>query len=68
MSEKKITVMIQARTGSSRLPGKVLSKIENKNMKTNFKKIELYYSVVELCRKFYGEEQEEFFDNQTRDE
>jgi len=32
MSEKKITVMIQARTGSSRLPGKVLSKIENKNM------------------------------------
>jgi spore coat polysaccharide biosynthesis protein SpsF (cytidylyltransferase family) len=32
MSEKKITVMIQARTGSSRLPGKVLSRIENKNM------------------------------------
>ena len=32
MSEKKITVMIQARTGSTRLPGKVLSKIENKNM------------------------------------
>ena len=45
-----------------------LNEIENKNMKTNFKKIELYYSVVELCRKFYGEEQEEFFDNQTRDE
>jgi spore coat polysaccharide biosynthesis protein SpsF len=32
MFEKKITVMIQARTGSSRLPGKVLSKIENKPM------------------------------------
>jgi spore coat polysaccharide biosynthesis protein SpsF (cytidylyltransferase family) len=32
MSKKKITVMIQARTGSSRLPGKVLSKIENKPM------------------------------------
>lgn len=32
MSEKKITVMIQARTGSSRLPGKVLSKIQNQNM------------------------------------
>ena len=45
-----------------------LNEIENKNMKTNFKKIELYYSVVELCRKFYGEEQEEFFDNQTRNE
>mgnify|MGYP006089232569 FL=1 len=32
MSEKKITVMIQARTGSSRLFGKVLSQIENKPM------------------------------------
>jgi len=32
MSEKKITVMIQARTGSSRLAGKVLSQIENKPM------------------------------------
>lgn len=32
MSEKKISVMIQARTGSSRLPGKVLSEIENKPM------------------------------------
>ena len=32
MSEKKITVMIQARTGSSRLSGKVLSQIENKPM------------------------------------
>ena len=32
MSEKKITVMIQARTSSSPLPGKVLSKIENKPM------------------------------------
>jgi spore coat polysaccharide biosynthesis protein SpsF len=32
MFEKKITVMIQARTGSSRLPGKVLSQIENKSM------------------------------------
>jgi spore coat polysaccharide biosynthesis protein SpsF len=32
MFEKKITVMIQARTGSSRLPGKVLSQIENKPM------------------------------------
>jgi len=29
---KKITVMIQARTGSSRLPNKVLEKIENKPM------------------------------------
>ena len=32
MSEKKITVMIQARTGSNRLSGKVLSEIENKSM------------------------------------
>jgi len=32
MSEKKITVMIQARTGSNRLPSKVLSNIENKSM------------------------------------
>lgn len=32
MSEKKITVMIQTRTGSNRLPGKVLSNIENKSM------------------------------------
>ena len=32
MTEKKITVMIQARTGSSRLPGKVLSEIENEPM------------------------------------
>jgi len=32
MSKRKITVMIQARTGSSRLPGKVLSNIENKPM------------------------------------
>jgi len=32
MTEKKITVMIQARTGSSRLPRKVLSDIENKPM------------------------------------
>jgi spore coat polysaccharide biosynthesis protein SpsF len=32
MYEKKISVMIQARTGSSRLPEKVLSKIENKSM------------------------------------
>lgn len=32
MSKRKITVMIQARTGSSRLSGKVLSQIENKPM------------------------------------
>ncbi len=31
-NNKKITVMIQARTGSSRLPNKVLEKIENKPM------------------------------------
>ena len=31
-TNKKITVMIQARTGSSRLPNKVLEKIENKPM------------------------------------
>ena len=31
-SNKKITLMIQARTGSSRLPKKVLAKIENKPM------------------------------------
>ena len=36
MSEKKITVMIQARTGSTRLPGKVLSKIENKKVDVLF--------------------------------
>lgn len=40
-----------------------LDEIENKNMETNFEKIELYYSVVELCRKYYGEDQQEFFDN-----
>lgn len=32
MTEKKITVMIQARTGSTRLSGKVLSQIEDKPM------------------------------------
>ena len=32
MNSKKITLMIQARTGSRRLPRKVLSKIENKSM------------------------------------
>ena len=32
MMEKKITVMIQARTGSTRLPNKVLAKIEKKPM------------------------------------
>ena len=32
MSNKKITVMIQARIGSSRLPNKILEKIENKPM------------------------------------
>ena len=32
MHSKKITVMIQARTGSSRLPSKVLTKIENEPM------------------------------------
>ena len=32
MSSEKITLMIQARTGSRRLPRKVLSKIENKPM------------------------------------
>src|SRR5207253_10774481 len=31
-TNKKITVMIQTRTGSSRLPRKVLSKIENRPM------------------------------------
>ena len=43
-----------------------LDYLEGGNLMKNFKKIELYYSVVELCRKFYGEEQSQFFDNQTR--
>jgi len=34
-----------------------LNEIEDKNLKTNFEKIELYYSIVELCRKFYSEDQ-----------
>ena len=43
-----------------------LNALEAANFTKNFKKLELYYSIVELCRKFYGEDQSDFFDNQIK--